>query len=197
MTDCFLSDEIELPTEYGNLFFRVLKGATECSSPGFLVYRRPWSEVPFLRIHSSCVFSESIHSIDCDCSPQLQGALRIVAAEGGAIVYLYQEGRGLGLFGKAMGIRVQQISKVDTKRAYESMGCQVDSRDYSVAFAALLWVGFPRKIQLGTNNPAKERSAVEAGFEVVSRRVIDVPKTPLISAHEAEKQNVLGHYGTN
>lgn len=184
---------IVLPTKFGELSISVGESNSE-TPPWVLVYKKPWEEVPFLRIHSSCLFSESFHSIDCDCSLQLEKSLETVSIVGGAIVYLYQEGRGLGLFQKALAISKQQELGIETAEAYQQLGFELDPRQYSAVTDALRSIDFPRRVRLATNNPRKIAALEAAGYAVGERARMQLRLTERVSKYLRSKVRGLGHY---
>lgn len=183
---------IVLDTKFGAL--RVEAGTTVDGVLWTVVYKQPWGRVPFLRIHSSCLFSESFGSLDCDCALQLQASLGIVAAEGGAVVYLYQEGRGLGLVSKIRAIQAEQEHLVETAEAYARLGFALDPRDYSAAIVALEAVCFPRELRMATNNPRKTSALQQAGYIVRERVALQLPLTERIRRYLKSKVRGLGHH---
>ena len=186
-----LTETIPLDTEYGQLecsYFEAGSGE-EC----LLIVRRPWIAPPFVRLHSACMFSESIHSIDCDCARQLDASLKIISEQGGVIVYLFQEGRGIGLRGKIRAIRQQINKNIDTAAAFAELGHAPDVRDYSCAAEALKAVGVSGPIRLATNNPAKIEHMREQGFDVQSRISLEIETNPQIESYLRMKRQALGH----
>ena len=130
----------------------------------------PAAGPPLVRVHSSCLFGEAMHALDCDCRQQLAGALRLVAAAGhGALVYLYQEGRGVGIVEKIAAMEVQRAHGVDTYEAFRRLGHRSDERCYDLAVEALRDLGLAGgPIRLISNNPAKRRALEAAGIEVAA-----------------------------
>lgn len=147
---------------------------------------------PFLRIHSSCVFSESFSAIDCDCALQLDASLAYAGKNGGIVIYLYQEGRGIGLDQKIQAIAIQQQKKVDTATAFKMLGHAPDPRDYSAAIEALSKLNI-KKVHLATRNPLKINALKTAGIEITKIIKLEIPRTPLISQYIDEKSEALGH----
>lgn len=159
-----------------------------------LVYKEPWEDVPFLRIHSSCLFSESFHSVDCDCSLQLQMSLETISRSGGAVVYLYQEGRGLGLFQKVLAISKQQELGVETAEAYQQLGFELDPRSYAVVAEALQSIVFPKTVRLATNNPRKISGLQAVGYRVAERARMKLKLSERVVKYLRSKVRGLGHY---
>jgi GTP cyclohydrolase II len=124
----------------------------------------PVAAAPLIRLHSECLTGDVFGSTRCDCGPQLDEALERVATEGGAVVYLRQEGRGIGLYNK-LDAYVLQDQDIDTFEANRRLGRGADERDYAAAAAMLLALGFSR-IRLLTNNPDKVDQLRALGIEV-------------------------------
>ncbi len=134
-----------------------------------LVFGRP-TENCLVRIHSRCLYGESLGSDDCDCGPELDKTLDLIQDAGaGVLVYLEQEGRGLGLLAKARGYRHSEQSGADTFTSYEALGYPADARTYTAAaeslYKLLVNLGIGR-IQLLTNNPVKAAAVTGTGLAV-------------------------------
>ncbi|MGA9661370.1 MAG: hypothetical protein WBQ92_06770, partial [Pseudomonas alloputida] len=136
-------------------------------------------EIPFIRIHSSCVFSEAFHANDCDCALQLNAALDYIKANSGIIVYLFQEGRGVGLDLKIQAIALEQSEGINTSQAYKRLGLHQDPRVYPAAIEALKSLDI-KQVAIGTNNPNKKRALEEAGIQVAQIIDLEIPETPKI-----------------
>jgi len=187
------SPTITLPTKFGDLSVEIGDASPEIP-PWVLIYKKPWEAVPFLRIHSSCLFSESLRSVDCDCSLQLEKSLEMISQAGGAVVYLYQEGRGLGLFQKVLAISKQQELGVETAEAYKQLGYELDPRQYSVVAEALESIDFPKCVRLATNNPRKVAALEAVGYRVDERARMQIEVTEQVSDYLQSKVRGLGHY---
>ncbi|QNP70209.1 GTP cyclohydrolase II [Streptomyces roseirectus] len=123
--------------------------------------------VPLVRLHSECLTGDVFGSERCDCGPQLEESLRLVARDGGAVLYLRQEGRGIGLYNK-LDAYVLQDGGSDTFEANRLLGRGEDERDYTSAAEMLRALGLTR-IRLLSNNPDKAEQLTELGIEVVER----------------------------
>lgn len=187
------SPVVNLPTKFGPLCVKVGNGH-DLVPPWVVIYKQPWENIPFLRIHSSCLFSESFHSADCDCAMQLTESLKTIADKGGAIVYLYQEGRGAGLFRKAVAMATEQELSLDTASAFMHHGFELDSRQYEAVKEALSSIDFPREIRLATNNPRKIKALEEFGYIVTERALMDLSLTERHIKYLKSKVQGLGHY---
>jgi 3,4-dihydroxy 2-butanone 4-phosphate synthase / GTP cyclohydrolase II len=181
-----------LHTKFGDL--DVQTSSNKGTPEWVVVYKRPWPKIPLLRIHSSCLFSEAFATTDCDCSLQLHAALKVVAEEGGAVVYLYQEGRGQGIFRKIQALAVEQEQQVDTAEAFTRLGFHLDPREYSKAGEALKAIGFPLTVRLATNNPRKVTALSEIGYTVEARVQLKLTLTLRIRKYLRSKVLGLNHY---
>ena len=147
-----------------------------------------------VRIQSSCLFSESLGAVDCDCAAQLARSLEIAAQEGGLVVYCYEEGRGAGLRAKFEAIALQAKEQIDTAEAYRLLGLQKDPRDYKLAAKVIteeLEAG--SSVELLTNNPDKEKMLAQQGIRVYSRRSLFCAPTEHAEEHLRETALALGH----
>lgn len=190
--------DVRLPTRHGP--FRLL-AFDETARPGreaqLALLRGALTdqgqEPPLVRLHSECLTGDVFGSQRCDCGPQLDASLAAIAAAGrGAILYLRQEGRGIGLLAKLHAYELQEQG-LDTVEANERLGLPVDARDYRVAAAILHELGIDR-LRLLTNNPRKVDGLRAAGITVVER-------VPLVVESSAEnwryldtKRDKLGHF---
>ncbi len=127
----------------------------------------PLPEAPLVRVHSECFTGDVLGSTRCDCGPQLDEALRRISGEGGVLLYLRQEGRGIGLYNK-LDAYLLQDQHVDTYQANLMIGRQADERDYRAA-AQMLAALDVQRVRLLTNNPAKVRRLVAHGVTVAER----------------------------
>ena len=133
-----------------------------------IVYGDPAEQdAPLVRIHSECLTGDVFGSQRCDCGEQLHEAQRIMTAEGGVLLYLRQEGRGIGLYNKLDAYALQDQG-IDTYTANEMLGFAHDSRDFTPAIDMLKTLGLSR-IRLLSNNPHKAQKLQEAGIEVLER----------------------------
>ncbi|WP_328400959.1 GTP cyclohydrolase II [Nocardia sp. NBC_00403] len=129
-----------------------------------------------VRVHSRCLYGDALGSDDCDCGPELDKALDLIQAAGaGVLVYLEQEGRGVGLIAKARGYQQSERTGSDTFASYEALGYPADARTYNHAAKSLVQLGL-RSVQLLTNNPAKAEDFRLAGLTVT---VIPLRTRPL------------------
>ncbi|EEB73224.1 bifunctional 3,4-dihydroxy-2-butanone-4-phosphate synthase/GTP cyclohydrolase II [Thermococcus sp. AM4] len=179
-----------LPTRYGE--FRIIAFENELDFKEHVaIVKEPYGKVPLVRVHSKCLTGDTLASLKCDCGSQLANSLRMIAQEGGILLYMDQEGRGIGLKEKIKAYELQDKG-LDTVEANEALGHKADERTYEAAFQMLRALGVSR-IKLITNNPAKAKALEEFGIEVVEI----VPAPPEITEHNRTylkvKVEKLGH----
>lgn len=144
------------------------------------------------RIHSECLTGDALFSQRCDCGAQLESALRQIAAEGrGVVLYLRQEGRGIGLVNKLRAYRLQDAG-ADTVQANHALGFDSDLRDYSIVRPMLDALGIG-SLRLMTNNPRKIAAMEEAGVNVAERLPLSVNRNPSNERYLDTKSTKLGH----
>ncbi len=149
-------------------------------------------EAPLVRVHSECFTGDLLGSLRCDCGPQLQGAIARMAAEGaGAVLYLAQEGRGIGLINKLRAYTMQDRG-LDTLDANRALGWEADERNFSIAAAMLRALGMTR-IRLLTNNPEKVAALEACGIEVVARVAHEFAPNGVNDVYLATKAARFGH----
>jgi 3,4-dihydroxy-2-butanone 4-phosphate synthase/GTP cyclohydrolase II len=147
---------------------------------------------PLLRIHSQCLTGELFRSMRCDCSDQLDLAMREIVKEGcGVVIYEHQEGRGIGLMAKLQAYRLQDAG-LDTLDANCALGHPVDCRDFSLPAEILRHLGISR-VRLLSNNPRKSRALRDAGIEIIERVACEVAPTPHSFAYLRTKRDRMGH----
>ena len=157
-----------------------------------LLLGRPALDAPVLtRLHSSCLTGDILGSLRCDCGPQLHAAMARLAAEGGVLLYLQQEGRGIGLVNKLRAYELQDQG-FDTLDANERLGFAADERDFRLAAAMLRALGVGA-VRLLTNNPAKVAALEAAGTRVVERVALAVGAGADNAAYLATKRARAGH----
>lgn len=186
----------KLPTRYGDFQVIAYEVKFETQQPIALVMGEPakHSAPPLVRMHSSCFTGDLLESLRCDCGDQLHLALQLIAQEGcGVVVYLPQEGRGIGLAEKIRAYALQDKG-LDTVEANIALGYKADSRDYGVGLQILKDLGL-RSVRLLTNNPKKVEAFNFRGFDL---EVVDqVPLLPPANIHNSNylktKREKLGH----
>ncbi|MCW5897862.1 MAG: bifunctional 3,4-dihydroxy-2-butanone-4-phosphate synthase/GTP cyclohydrolase II [Flavobacteriales bacterium] len=185
--------DVQLPTVHGDFELVAYRQTTTGEEHLALVKGRWEPQEPVLvRVHSSCVTGDIFGSCRCDCGPQLHRAMEMVEREGrGVIVYMQQEGRGIGLLNKLKAYKLQEQG-ADTVEANLMLGFDMDARDYGVGAQILHDLGV-RKMRLMTNNPRKRTGLVGYGLEIVENVPIEVPSNPHNSGYLRTKKDKLGH----
>jgi len=184
---------VDLPTEYGHFhltaFEEVLTGGTHLA----LVKGDIASvDSPLVRVHSLCVTGDIFGSKRCDCGEQLHTALRLIEAEGtGVLLYMNQEGRGIGLVNKLRAYKLQEAG-MDTVEANEALGFKPDHRDYGVGAQMLRHLGIT-KMRLMTNNPTKRVGLTGYGLEITDRVPLEVGHLPENDRYMKTKRDKMGH----
>lgn len=184
---------VEMPTKYGDF---TLIAFTEKNSANehLALVKGEWKEdEPVLtRVHSSCFTGDILGSLRCDCGEQLQTAMRMVEKEGkGVILYMNQEGRGIGLLNKLKAYRLQEQG-MDTVDANLHLGFQMDQRDYGIGAQILRHLHI-HKLKLMTNNPKKRVGLIGYGLEIVENIPIRVKANPHNEKYLQTKRDRLGH----
>lgn len=157
-----------------------------------LILGRPTGAPPLVRLHSECLTGDALGSLKCDCGPQLNEALARIAGDGwGILLYLRQEGRGIGLVNKLRAYALQDQG-FDTVDANTRLGFAVDARDFAVAARMLDLLG-QRQVRLLTNNPAKVAGLEASGIAVVERVPLALPTNPHNAQYLATKRDRTGH----
>ena len=149
-------------------------------------------QVPLVRIHSECLTGDVFHSSRCDCGEQLDEAINQMAAEGGVILYLRQEGRGIGLLNKIRAYQLQDQG-ADTVEANEKLGFAADLRDYSICYGMLKHLNV-QSLRLMTNNPRKVKALEEGGVNIEERLPLEVGRNPHNESYLSTKASKLGHW---
>ena len=152
------------------------------------------AEAPLVRVHSECLTGDALFSQRCDCGPQLEAAMQRIGEAGeGVLVYLRQEGRGIGLLNKIRAYGVQDEAGADTVEANEVLGFAADARDYGVAASMLGALGVTA-VRLMTNNPAKVEGLEAAGVGVIERLPLLAGRNPHNHAYLETKAAKFGHH---
>jgi 3,4-dihydroxy 2-butanone 4-phosphate synthase / GTP cyclohydrolase II len=182
-----------LPTEFGE-FTAIAYEATVYSRVHFALVMGDVAgdDAVMVRMHSECLTGDVFHSLRCDCGLQLAKALAIIQKAGrGVVVYLRQEGRGIGLHNKIRAYELQDQGK-DTVEANQALGFKADLRDYGIGAQILVDLGL-KNLRLLTNNPAKRAGLEGYGLSVVERVPLEVPSNPENHKYLSTKRDKLGH----
>ncbi len=185
--------EVDLPTEFGHFRLRAYRQTTT-GQVHLSLFKGEWQpdEAVLVRVHSSCVTGDIFGSCRCDCGPQLHRAMCMVEKAGkGVIVYMNQEGRGIGLLNKLRAYKLQEEG-LDTVEANQRLGFRGDPRDYGIGAQILRDLGI-RKIRLMTNNPQKRAGLKGYGLEIIERIPIEISPTPHNLRYLQTKRDKLGH----
>ncbi|MDD4672360.1 MAG: bifunctional 3,4-dihydroxy-2-butanone-4-phosphate synthase/GTP cyclohydrolase II [Bacteroidales bacterium] len=188
-----MGQRVKLPTAHGD-FEAVVFRQKQQGVEHIALVKGTWepNEGVLVRMHSSCVTGDIFHSQRCDCGSQLQLAMEMIEKEGkGVLVYLNQEGRGIGLFNKIHAYKLQEEG-YDTVEANVMLGYQPDERDYGVGASILRALGV-RKMKLLTNNPVKRKGLEGYGLEVVENVPLEVPPLRANEFYMRTKRDKMGH----
>jgi GTP cyclohydrolase II len=183
-----------LPTEYGLFQLYVRDNGQPGNENVALVMGDVQNGEPVLtRLHSECLTGDVFHSLRCDCGPQLNEAMKMIAQEGrGVILYHREEGRGIGLLNKVKAYKLQE-NGADTVEANIMLGFDVDARDYRDTAQLLLDLGVT-SLRLITNNPKKIESLIEYGFIIEDRIPLHVGQSPFNANYRLTKEDKMGHF---
>jgi len=186
-------ESVKMPTQWGDFN---LKAFTQKNTgeQHLALYKGEWTEdEPVLvRVHSSCITGDIFGSCRCDCGPQLHKAMQMIQEEGkGIVVYMNQEGRGIGLINKLHAYKLQEQG-IDTVDANLQLGFKPDLRDYGVGAQILRHMGIG-KMRLMSNNPTKRAGLIGYGLEVVENVPIEIEPNPFNEDYLKTKRDRMGH----
>ena len=187
MSDVLPLAQTILPTSYGVFHMAVFAGDNVALWCGDVK-----AQTPLLRLHSECLTGDVFGSLKCDCGEQLDAALQRIQTSGcGVLLYLRQEGRGIGLVNKIKAYALQETG-LDTVDANRALGLPDDMRDYTLALGMLEWLGVT-KVHLLTNNPTKISALSSSGVHVVSRESIEMSANTVNHDYLQTKKIRMGH----
>ncbi|HZE83759.1 MAG TPA: bifunctional 3,4-dihydroxy-2-butanone-4-phosphate synthase/GTP cyclohydrolase II [Puia sp.] len=194
-TDSLIEEivRVDMPTQYGH-FKLVAFREKNTANEHLALLKGEWEkdEPVLVRVHSSCFTGDILGSLRCDCGEQLHEALRLVEREGkGAILYMNQEGRGIGLVNKLKAYKLQE-NGMDTVEANLHLGFPMDKRDYGVGAQILRYLGIT-KLRLISNNPRKRAGLLGYGLEIVETVPIEIIPNPHNEKYLQTKRDKLGH----
>lgn len=184
---------VQMPTKHGNFELIAFKQLNS-GDMHMALKKGDWEkdEPVLLRVHSSCFTGDILHSLRCDCGEQLHAAMEMVEREGkGLILYMNQEGRGIGLLNKLKAYKLQEEGR-DTVEANLELGFNMDERDYGIGAQILRYLNIS-KIRLMTNNPRKRAGLSGYGLEIVENVPIEVNPNPHNEFYLQTKRDKLGH----
>jgi 3,4-dihydroxy 2-butanone 4-phosphate synthase/GTP cyclohydrolase II len=188
-----MGQEVDMPTQYGHfkmIPFRQVSNGLE----HFALIKGEWEkdEPILVRVHSSCATGDILGSLRCDCGEQLHKAMQKIDKEGkGVVVYMQQEGRGIGLMNKIAAYKLQEEG-LDTVEANVHLGFKPDERDYGCGAQILRKLGVT-KMKLLTNNPVKRVGLEAYGLEIVGNEPIEVEPNPYNLRYLQTKKERMGH----
>ncbi|MFN3382340.1 MAG: GTP cyclohydrolase II, partial [Runella zeae] len=184
---------VDMPTEWGH-FEMVAFRQTNTDDLHLALIKGTWEkdEPILVRVHSSCVTGDIFGSCRCDCGPQLHASMQMVEKAGkGVVVYMNQEGRGIGLINKLKAYKLQE-NGLDTVEANIALGFKMDERDYGVGAQILRDLGIS-KINLISNNPKKRVGLMGYGLEIVDVTPIEMLANPYNEGYLLTKRDKMGH----
>jgi len=184
---------VDLPTEWGHFRLTAYRQTTN-DKLHLALTKGSWApeEEVLVRVHSSCVTGDIFGSCKCDCGGQLHQAMQMVEKEGkGVVLYMNQEGRGIGLLNKLKAYHLQELGR-DTVEANIELGFKADERDYGIGAQILRDLG-ARRIKLITNNPSKRTGLTGYDIEISQTIPLIIPITPFRQLYMETKRNKMGH----
>jgi 3,4-dihydroxy 2-butanone 4-phosphate synthase/GTP cyclohydrolase II len=186
--------EVQLPTEYGKFMLTpFIQKSNGLEHVALSVGNWEDNEPVLVRVHSSCVTGDIFGSHRCDCGDQLHEAMKMISKEGrGVIIYLNQEGRGIGLYNKMKAYKLQEEGR-DTVQANEELGFKDDERDYGIGAGMLYSMGI-KQLRLITNNPVKKTGLEGYGMSITETIPLEIPSNKHNQFYLETKRDKMGHF---
>jgi len=194
-TDSLIEEvvRVDMPTQFGHFQLAAYR-EKDSSAEHLALIKGSWdeNEPVLVRVHSSCFTGDILSSLRCDCGEQLHQAMQMVEEEGkGVVLYMNQEGRGIGLLNKLKAYKLQEAG-MDTVEANLHLGLPMDARDYGVGAQILRSLGIS-KIRLISNNPKKRAAILGYGLEIVEAVPIKIKANPHNTKYLEAKKTKMGH----
>ena len=184
--------EAELPTKYGNFKVICYEDYNKSQHLALVKGNLKSKKNVFVRVHSECLTGDALGSLRCDCGQQLEKSLKLISRHGGVLLYMAQEGRGVGLMNKIAAYHLQDHG-MDTVEANLKLGFKADARDYTIGAQILADLGLSA-IKLLTNNPRKIEGLEKYGLKIVERVPIVIKPNKINKRYLQVKKQKLGHY---
>tara|TARA_B100000287_G_C20659084_1_gene789564 strand:- start:29 stop:613 length:585 start_codon:yes stop_codon:yes gene_type:complete len=192
MNSCKFVSESNLPTKFGDFKISAFEEPNGKDHLALTIGNIHEQDIVMCRVHSECLTGDALHSLRCDCGPQLQAALEMLAQnQSGILLYLRQEGRGIGLVNKIRAYALQDQGH-DTVEANELLGFPADLREYNICLDILEHFQI-FKVNLLTNNPKKVTALEEVGINVVKRTPIHEGENERNKNYLETKRDKMGH----
>lgn len=186
--------DVELPTRFGT-FRLIAYRETLTDKEHLALVKGEWEadEPVLVRLHSECITGDVFASLRCDCGDQLALAMQAIEQKGrGVVLYMRQEGRGIGLINKLKAYKLQQEEGMDTVEANQALGFEMDQREYGIGYQILRDLDV-QKVELLTNNPQKSEDLDACGLDVVERIPIEVSPNDVNADYLRTKRDRMGH----